>query len=300
MKLAKSWGEVPPTPLTVDGNTLGIIKISSTIDFYSQQIIVLKSNTQERVDLTVKTVIDSTTIELGLRGILNSKIPDLSNFLVSDSAVIWAPLQPRSDITFDDYMRHMYEEEPIVGWRSLLIDSSGNHIDKTNPLQVQLAGDSITIDKLNVKLTAQDNIPTAGDIHDSIRVSDGNNELRVNSDGSLNVNTNSSISSNLNVYNEITAVPTSVLSNILTYIIPTTMGFLLSLVEVSGSNIADYEILIDGTKVARKYTYFGGGMSEIFDFKNYMLSTSQIITVNVTHYRPYVGEFSARILGTLP
>lgn len=94
-------------------------------------------------------------------------------------------------------------------------------------------------------------------------------------------------------------MPTAVLSTVLTYIVPATSGFFFALAEVTGTNTANYTILIDGSIIARKYTYFGGNLSAEFPFEGFKLTTGQIITVQVIQNRPYVGDFSARILGTL-
>lgn len=138
---------------------------------------------------------------------------------------------------------------------------------------------------------------------DSIRVSDGTDTLGINADGSINVNVlsvSSPVGNVKNIFNAITAVPSSSTTAITTYMIPALTTAYLERVEVSGTNIAQYDVYINSSIVARKRTYFGNSLSETFDFSSTLnrglaISAGIIIEVRVTHTRPTVGDFEARI-----
>ena len=122
----------------------------------------------------------------------------------------------------------------------------------------------------------------------------GGDQLEVNADGSLNV----SISGGKVVtatYNEITGVASGATITIAS-IVPGT-NTALTRVTASGSNTAYYEVVVNGTVRAKKYTYFGGELSVDFDFSNGIpVVSGQTILVRVRHARPFVGNFNATII----
>ena len=127
---------------------------------------------------------------------------------------------------------------------------------------------------------------------DNIAISDGTNTLIVNPDGSINVKFQEP--SVINEFNEINSVSSGVTTSILSY--TALDDGKLKQISVSGSNIAMYEILVDSNLVDKCYTYFGGSLNYIFDFKDgYDITSGQNILVRVTHNRPFVGDFNARL-----
>jgi hypothetical protein len=74
----------------------------------------------------------------------------------------------------------------------VVIDSAtGLPNSAENPIYTQLTDGSINIGTVNgeleVALSHKDNDPDIGDVHDSVRIGDGTEELAINSDGSINV-----------------------------------------------------------------------------------------------------------------
>lgn len=132
------------------------------------------------------------------------------------------------------------------------------------------------------------------DTEDSIKVGDGSGTyLDINPDGSINVIVEPSPYTTKNYYNEVLSVASSVTTNILSYTAVANTKLLK--IDVAGTNIAMYEVLINGSVVAKKYTYFQN-LNEIFEFNNLPVITGQIVLVRVTHYRPNVGDFDCNIL----
>lgn len=130
---------------------------------------------------------------------------------------------------------------------------------------------------------------------DNIAISDGTNSVVVNPDGSLNVNVvNTTNTQTLNFYGEITSVP----SNVATIIMSYTMlnDGVINQVEVAGTNIATYEILIGTSVIDKAYTYFGSSMNHSFNMgMGYSVAAGQVIGIRVTHTRPSVGDFNTRL-----
>lgn len=190
--MEKFWDQVGPIAFISDGTTDGTIQVLSTKNFYAKQEVIAQSTTQEKVSLEVKRVINANTLEIGPRGQGINKREDMSMFLVADNSTLRAFKQSRNSIEQKEYSRAVYAEEPIVAIRTYPVDRLGLGYTTDNPFPVQLSDGSINIGSvvanLNVQLTHRDNDPTTGEVHDSVRIGDGTNEVKVNSDGSFNVN----------------------------------------------------------------------------------------------------------------
>lgn len=299
----KRWEQVALIYFAVDGNSLGKIEISSTYNFKVKQIIYIKSDSQPPKELEVKYIPNSTTLFVGPKGGSIDSRENISSYLVADNAFIAANLQNRSSVPEEQIPRNVYEEEPTVAIRTFPVDKFGNGYTIDNPMPVQLSDGSINVETLNAQLQVQldhrDDFPTLGKLHDSIRIGDGIDELEVNADGSINVDVIVK-GTTINVFNEVNALAQGIETDILTYTVPIGNQFALQLIEYDGSNIARYEVLLNGNVVARKHTYFSGDLHGTFDFRGaFKVSAGDIIKLRVSHNRPDVGQFSARLLGNL-
>jgi hypothetical protein len=105
---------------------------------------------------------------------------DLSAYTVATSSFVYAIEQKRPSIPFEELTRAVYEEEPTVAYRNVLVDKLGKFYAEDNPLSVQLSDGSINIGTVNgeleVQLSRRDNDPDAGDVHDSVRIGNQDNE----------------------------------------------------------------------------------------------------------------------------
>lgn len=174
----KRWPVISPQAFTVDGTTSGIVTIAATTDcFKVKQKIRIKSTAEPTLNLQVNEVLSDTQIRVGPlnKSILCSE--DISVYLVADSAIVEAPEQARVSIPATEHERAVYEEEPTVAKRTILVDKFGNLITDTNPLPVDA---TIMVGNIDIRrLTHEDDDPTLGDIHDSIRIGDGTNLQQV-------------------------------------------------------------------------------------------------------------------------
>lgn len=116
----------------------------------------------------------------------------------------------------------------------------------------------------------------------------------------VEVTTSGSTGIVLSLFNETLAVASGATENILTQTVPIgKKDFLLSL-EVSGTNIATYDIMVNNTQYARIRTYFGGPFNGLISFgdgspNSPQLMAGDIIEINVTNFRPESGDFECRL-----
>lgn len=99
-------------------------------------------------------------------------------------------------------------------------------------------------------------------------------------------------------YNNISSLTSGVLTTILTYTVPVGKTLAIEKVEVSGCNVADYTVDIDGTNKGKRRTYFGNFNAD-FEYKGFQVATGLVIRVRVIHSRPTVGDFDATLIGSL-
>jgi hypothetical protein len=179
------WAHVPAQLFILDGGSDGKITLLSTSGFKVKQNVTLKAIGQPNLLVQVKRVLNSTTLFVGpITSDINSRL-DISNYTVLLGATIEAGFQSRINITNTDITRACYDEEPTLAHRNVLVDEFGKYYNSTNSFPVSLSSGSISIG--NVRLSAHDDDPTAGLIHSSIRIGDGNYELKINPDQSINV-----------------------------------------------------------------------------------------------------------------
>lgn len=108
----------------------------------------------------------------------------------------------------------------------------------------------------------------------------------------------------VNQFDTVLAVASGAETLIGTYTVPAGKSFALIRVDLSGTNIATYNLYIDGDLKARKRTWFCGPFCEVIDFSNIdldglRLSEGQIIEIKVIHQRTDAGDFESRMQGLL-
>lgn len=127
--------------------------------------------------------------------------------------------------------------------------------------------------------------------------------LKINPDGSVNANVTIVPSSPLIVkstFNAITSVSSGILTTILSYTVPVGKTDYLDHIEVSGDNIANFEVYINNVLNARQRTAFTN-FNALFEYQvdsevGYKLIAGTLLQVKVLHNRPSLGNFEARIV----
>lgn len=115
--IERRWRLVGPFAFTSVGSTDGKVQIADACDF-RVKMRVRVANGPNRLDLEVKRVNSETELELGPLGKITERA-DLSAFPVG--SMILAIEQPRNDIPLQEIERAVYEEEPIVAIRNMLV-----------------------------------------------------------------------------------------------------------------------------------------------------------------------------------
>lgn len=310
MAFEKRLAELQPRNITADGTADGQLQIDDAFLLKVKQIIYLRSNTLPSLKLEVKRVVDPVTFYVGPVGGSIDARTDVSTYLMADQARVFNTDRKdlgRPSIDTDDFLRAVYDEEPVVAIRTVLVDRGGRYVgsDPDAPFYVQLTDGSVNIGtvhaQLEMFLSHRDNDPDAGDVHSSLRVGDGVEELQINPDGSINVSP-TPISPSVRIesaYNEITAVPTSTPTLLVSYTAPMGKVSFLQKIFVSGENVATYKIKLNGTAIETIRTYFGGPLNASADFsdsiRGRLLVVGDVVTVFVEHQRPFVADFNGRI-----
>lgn len=171
-------------------------------------------------------------------------------------------------------------------------------------------------DEANDKLRVDSSVSVTsitGDVVVDIDAATGDNIAIANADGSkkvtvstfsgkegldVNIINASEILNNLppitNTYNEITSLPASTLTTIVST--TATGNSRLILGEVSGTNIAEFTIEVNSVVIAKARTYFGSSLNHNFDFKaGITLVNGDVVRARVIHNRPDLGDFNARL-----
>lgn len=194
MAYEKRWQPVSAVAITAPGTADGKLSVSSTLGFKVKMQVRIDTS-PEPLLLEVKRVTSPTQLELGELNTPIEKRADLSSVTVLN--ILLAYEQKRSNIPLQEISRWVYEEEPTVAWRNILVDPLGRFYSTSNPFPVRLSDGSVNIGTVNaeleVQLSHQDNVPDAGDVADSVRIGDGVEEMAVNPDGSINVYPQNSI-----------------------------------------------------------------------------------------------------------
>lgn len=300
--LEKRFPVVPPQNFTADGTANGVITIANTRLFKVKEVVKITGTALPILELEVKNVINLHQMVVGpITGSILTTT-DVSAYTVAAASNVFCPAtQKRPNITADDFERAVYEEEPVVAKRVILVDGLGDKYNETNPLPVA-ATFSGTIQVGDVRITAADNDPVAGDIHSSVRISNGSNDLSINTDGSINANIVSSPSSSPGLqitHLEVSSVVAGVETTLISLVAPPN-GYKSYKVDVSGENIALFRVKVNNVSISTKRTFFGK-LNETFSFEPFTngleLNSGDVLTVTVLHTRSMTSNFEVTLMG---
>lgn len=128
----------------------------------------------------------------------------------------------------------------------------------------------------------------------SVQITDGVDNLAINNDGSINVAITGGGLTSV-TYNEVTSVASSSLTTIASFTAVSSTR--LRKAMAAGTNIAYYEVVLNGSVIAKKYTYFSGGYNVDFDFEDgIQMAATDTVLVRVEHTRGSVGDFNATLI----
>lgn len=130
----KRWAAVPPQLFTSNGAPGGVITVIDSSLFKVKQQVNIIANTLPNLNLEIKSVPNDVTIIVGPIGANIFTYSDVSAYTTALSGAISANEQKRSSVPVEEINRAVYEEEPTVALRNVLVDKHGKKIDSDNPL----------------------------------------------------------------------------------------------------------------------------------------------------------------------
>lgn len=98
-------------------------------------------------------------------------------------------------------------------------------------------------------------------------------------------------------YSEV-SVATGIETTILSYTVPLSKTLNINSINLSGENIGEYIIYLNGTNVLKTRTMFGSDLSKDISFK-ITLNASEFIDIKVINPRTSIGDYCASIIGEL-
>ncbi len=144
----KRWAAVSPQLFTSNGTPGGVITVMDSSLFKVKQQVNITANTLPNLNLEIKSVPNDVTIVVGPIGANIFTYQDVSAYTVALAGAISANEQKRSSVPVEEINRAVYEEEPTVALRNVLVDKHGKKIDSDNPLPTTAIIDigDITVD----------------------------------------------------------------------------------------------------------------------------------------------------------
>lgn len=130
MLTERKYGEIAPRLFTVNGGQFGEITIADTCDFRVKQSVTIKSDSQAAQVVEIKRILSTTEILVGPRSPDMTLRTDLSAFTTGDNSTIQLleGNSQRPGIDAKQHERAVYEEEPVIAKRSILVDKYGRRI----------------------------------------------------------------------------------------------------------------------------------------------------------------------------
>jgi len=106
------------------------------------------------------------------------------------------------------------------------------------------------------------------------------------------------------VFNAVSSLASGLSYDVLVYTVPPTQTFALTRILASGDNIANFDVSVDGSVIARRRTWFGGDLSTEFNFSGFpqsgiIFNSGQVIKLTVTNFRPTTADFEGTLMGVL-
>lgn len=138
MAIERFYPEIYARPFVSDGKSNGVIVISDTYNFKVKMTVTVEADGFEPVNLEIKRILSKNEIVLGDIGRPIHNRRDMSMYTLSTNPTIKAAEQKRPEIPPIDYERAVYEEEPTVAKRQVLVDDLGNFYNGKNPMPVKM------------------------------------------------------------------------------------------------------------------------------------------------------------------
>lgn len=173
----KKWPTTIVSPIQVSNGRVIVADVSG---LHTKQSVVLSKVGETPLEAEIKRILSDTEILVGPLGQKIQVLYSQAELQDYDGGTLTMSEQNRNPINSEYVLRAVYEEEPAVALRTVAVDSYGQHYTVDNPFPVKIEGITITVPGgISVQLTHLDDWPNLGDIHDSVRVGDGADILKI-------------------------------------------------------------------------------------------------------------------------
>lgn len=136
MATERSYNVVPPVLLTSNGSAEGVLQVTDTAGFYIQMQATLANNLGDKLTVYIKRVVNSTTLWVGAtKGGMDHNV-DVSAFTIATASNISAQEQNKQTVPMEARLLSTFENDPVDAWRTIPVDSYGNHYTPANPFPV--------------------------------------------------------------------------------------------------------------------------------------------------------------------
>jgi hypothetical protein len=158
--IEKKWPAVPPQLFTADGSPFGIITIASTLGFKVKQNVSIAAVGQSDHNVRVIRVMSLTQMKVGAINPPQGKWftgIDVSAYTVAAGAYVYANEQDKVPLKLDDIDFAVYDQEPTVAIRSVLVDQLGDYyasVVDSNGLNRLAVDAAVTVTGITIALDA--------------------------------------------------------------------------------------------------------------------------------------------------
>lgn len=155
MAIERKW-EAVLQPFVNNGTQQGVIVVPDATGFFAKQKVTLTSNTQQPKVYEVRRV-TQFTVQVGEVGSQFEQYANITNYTIADLATITAPEQQKPTIKPDEIWQAIYQKDPAVALRNLLVNKFGVAVDTVTDIdgRTRLAVDAaVSIDGLAVTIDA--------------------------------------------------------------------------------------------------------------------------------------------------
>ena len=137
MAFEKRLPAVAPQAFTTTGNAQGRFTVAESCLFKVKQHVLISADTLPNLELEIKCIVNSTTMIVGPRGGSIKATYDISLYTTGLNASIRAVEQAHPAVPIQEIERFVYEEEPTVAYRTIMVDKQGNVFSDDNPFPVE-------------------------------------------------------------------------------------------------------------------------------------------------------------------
>jgi hypothetical protein len=129
----KKWPSVILTPISVANH---IVTVPSVLGLHVKQIVVLLATGEDPQEFEIKRILSETQLRVGPKD--GGRMNEYSNPIQFNGGTLAMSEQNRNPMASEIVLRAVYEEEPAVALRTILIDRLGDYYSVDNPVPVQV------------------------------------------------------------------------------------------------------------------------------------------------------------------